>query len=240
VEVAAMEKGVLLRFDVELDPAAATNVSNYSAERWNYQRTPSYGSPHYRLDGTKGQEPMSPSSAYLSLDRRSVFVGLPDMRPVMQMRLGWALRSAGGDTFEDNAYFTPRVLTKFEAEAEGFDSLEVDLTPRPPPERLEVEISAAEGRRLSELMGCVACHSTDGSTLGRTGPSWKGLFGSVRRLAGGGSVVADRNYLRESIQEPAAKVVEGFQGTDTGMPSYQGVLAPEQVESLVLYLETLR
>ena len=40
-------------------------------------------------------------------------------------------------------------------------------------------------KRVAELMGCVACHSTDGSMLGKVGPTWKGLFGSEVALAGG-------------------------------------------------------
>ena len=89
-------------------------------------------------------------------------------------------------------------------------------------------------------MGCAACHSTDGTTLGKTGPSWKGLFGKERRFASGPSLIADENYLRESIRDPAARIVKGFDNSDTGMPSYEGVLTESQIDSLVLYLKTLR
>ncbi|HSH15724.1 MAG TPA: hypothetical protein VLD18_06810, partial [Verrucomicrobiae bacterium] len=95
-EVVAMDKGILLRFDEALDETQATLPANFSAELWNYRRTADYGSPHYKRDGSKGQETMTPSSAYLSRDGRSVFVGIPNMEPVMQMRLGWALTSKEG------------------------------------------------------------------------------------------------------------------------------------------------
>jgi mono/diheme cytochrome c family protein len=88
-------------------------------------------------------------------------------------------------------------------------------------------------------MGCLACHSTDGSTLGKVGPSWQGLFGTRRALAGGKKVLADEAYLRESIRNPSAQVAAGFDKSDTGMPSYEGVLTDAQIEALVEYVKTL-
>jgi mono/diheme cytochrome c family protein len=233
------DKGILLRFHVALDPAKAS-PANFSAERWNYQRTANYGSPHFKLDGSKGQEPMTPSSVYLSKDGKGVFIGIPDMRPVMQMRLGWALASDSGATFEHNAYFTPYELVPFDATAEGFEPIAVDLTPRTAPAAgLATPITVEEGQRVAELMGCVACHSADGTTVGRVGPTWKGLFGSERVLADGTKTIANEDYLRESIREPTAKVTKGF-GGDIGMPSYEGVISDAQIEALVLYLKSLR
>ena len=236
-----MDHGVLVRFDVPLDVARATDAANYSAERWNYRRTANYGSPHFKPDGSKGQEAMTPSSAYLSKDGKSVFIGLADMKPVMQMRLGWTLSTSTGLSSEQNAYFTPHELTRFDPVAEGFAPLTVNLTPRSTRALTNaVPQTAAEGKRIAELMGCVACHSTDGTTLGKVGPSWKGLFGSRRVFADGSRAVADEAYLRESIREPTAKVVSGFDKSDTGMPSYEGVISDAQIEALVLYLKTLR
>jgi mono/diheme cytochrome c family protein len=182
---------------------------------------------------------MPASSAYLSPDRKSVFIGIPDMQPVMQMRLGWALRNESGQPFEHNAYFTAHALSPFDPAAEGFKPFTVDLTPRTAPAADATPITAAEGERIAQLMGCVACHSTDGSTLGKVGPSWKGLSGSERPIAGGRHTVADDTYLEESIREPAANIVRGFENSDTGMPSYEGVISDAQVQALVLYLKTL-
>lgn len=238
-EVVPMAQGILLRFDVALNPQAATNAANYSVERWNYRRTANYGSPHFKLDGTPGQEWMTPSSAYLSRDAKSVFIGIPDMKPVMQMRLGWALVTREGASFEQNAYFTPRELTPFDAVAEGFAGVTIDLTPRiRPPAATPVTVE--EGRKLSGLMGCAACHSLDMTTEGKVGPTWKGLFGMQRNFKNGEPAVADEAYLRESILEPTAKVVAGFEKNDTGMPSYAGVLTDAQIQALVLYIKTLQ
>ena len=240
-EVAAMDKGILLRFDVPLDASTATNPANFSVERWNYQRTANYGSPHFKLDGSKGQETLTPSSAYLSRDANSVFIGVRDMQRVMQMRVGWALAAHSGAKMAQNAYFTPHALTQFDASSEGFDNITVDLTAREPVlAAAATPVTAAEGQRISELMGCVACHSIDGSTLGKVGPSWKGLFGSERKFAGGGKTTANEGYLRESIREPSAKVVSGFEKSDTGMPSYEGIISDAQIEALILYIKSLR
>jgi len=240
-QVVPMDKGILLRFDAALDASKAGDPVNFSAERWNYARTANYGSPHFKLDGTKGQEPMIPSSAYLSKDGKSVFIGISGMRPVMQMRLGWALATRQGLSFEQNAYFTPYELARFDPAAEGFEPLAVDLTPRKTQVvAASTPATAEEGKRVWELMGCVACHSTDGSTIGKVGPTWKGLFGRPRVFADGSKTIADEAYLRESIREPAAKVVSGFEKSDAGMPSYEGVLSDAQIEALVLYIKTLQ
>lgn len=241
-EIVPMDKGILLRFDVPLDAALATNLASYSLERWNYKRTASYGSPHFKLDGSKGTDPIAPSSVYLAKDAKSVFIGIPDMKPVMQMRVGWGLAIQGGVTFANNAYFTPYELTPFNPVAEGFEGVSVDLTPRAMTITDATPVTVEEGARLSELMGCVACHSTDGTTLGKVGPTWKGIFGSQREIGGKnkGKVLADEAYLRESIKDPAAKFVKGFEKSDAGMPSYEGVITDAQIEALILYLKTLK
>ncbi|MEA3209716.1 MAG: hypothetical protein QOE70_2773 [Chthoniobacter sp.] len=237
-EVVAMDKGLLLRFEVPLDPASVLPDS-FMVQRWMYQRTAKYGSPHLRLDGTPGQELMPASSAYLSSDGRAVFVGLPDMKPVMQMTLGWRL-SHGGAAFEQSAAFTPYELIAFDPQREGFGSLVVDLAPRAPvnPTALAAP-TVEEGRKLYEAMGCVACHSTDGSLAGKVGPTWRGLFGRRRDLTDGSSVKADEAYLRESILKPSAKIPKGFEKLDAGMPIYEGVLNDNQIRSLILFIQSL-
>ena len=238
-EVVPMDKGLLLRFDVALDAKQAADSANFSVERWNYRRTASYGSPHFKLDGTAGQEWMTPSSAYVSRDGKSVFVGIRDMRPVMQMRIGWALATRDGARCEQNAYFTPYELTRFDPAPEGFEPVTIDLTPRTS-QAPATPVTEEEGRKLSALMGCTACHSTDGATGPKVGPTWKGLFGSQREFKGGEPAVADEAYLRESMLEPTAKVVLGFEKNDTGMPSYAGVLTDAQIQALILYIKTLK
>ncbi|HWA87891.1 MAG TPA: DUF6797 domain-containing protein [Opitutus sp.] len=234
--VEPMDHGLLLRFDVALD-AADTDPARFVVERWNYKRTHDYGSPHLRLDGSLGQDPMPVGGIYLSRDRRSLFIGVPDMRTgVMQMHVGWMLRTAAGGDFDGNAYLTPYELRPFHPVAEGFADLAVDLTPHHlPASRANAPASAAEGRRLYEFNGCMACHSVDGSKT--FGPTWKSLAGSMVELADGTRVRADHAYLKESIMTPNAKIVKGF---EVGMPNYAGILTDSQVESLILYIKSLK
>ncbi|MFC5453998.1 DUF6797 domain-containing protein [Prosthecobacter fluviatilis] len=243
-EVTPTDKGLLLRFNAKLDPTLATNPDSYNGERWNYKRTFEYGSPHLKPDGSSGQEWMTASSAYLSKDGMSVLVGFPDMKAgIHQMRIGWGLKSADGLKAENTAYFSPWELLTFDAKKEGFDeNLKVDLTPRKAVAATTVKATAEEGERLYQMFGCMACHSTDGTLVGKVGPSWKGLYGSEREIAKGqkGKFKADEAYLRESILNPSAKVVKGFEKFDTGMPIYNGILNDSQIESLILYIKSLK
>ena len=243
-EVTPTDKGLLLRFNAKLDAKLATDPDSFNAERWNYKRTFDYGSPHLKLDGSSGQEWMTASSAYLSKDGMSVLVGFPDMKAgVHQMRIGWGLKSADGLKAENTAYFSPWELMTFDAKKEGFDeNLKVDLTPRKAAAVATVKATAEEGERLYQMYGCMACHSTDGTLVGKVGPSWKGLYGSEREIAKGqkGKFKADEAYLRESITNPSAKVVKGFEKFDTGMPIYNGILNDGQIESLILYIKSLK
>lgn len=238
----AMDKGVLLNFNDALDKTAAVDLANYSIERWNYIRTYKYGSPHLKLDGSPGQEWMPPSSAYLSKDGKSVFIGIPDMKSgVMQMRVGWGIKGANGGPASNNVYFTPYELAKFDSEKEGFEKIEVDLTPRKVVATATAKPTKEEGEKVYQMMGCVACHSVDGTLYGKVGPTWRGLFGSERLLAkGGDKCIADEAYIKESIQNPSAKIVKGFEKFDTGMPIYAGVLSDAQIESIILYIKSLK
>jgi protein SCO1/2 len=88
----------------------------------------------------------------------------------------------------------------------------------------------ARGRQLFSSMSCLACHSRP-----QIAPPVGGLFNSAVHLDDGRLVWADRTYLKESILDPAAKVVRGYQKT---MPSYRGVLTDGQLSDLLAYLES--
>lgn len=91
------------------------------------------------------------------------------------------------------------------------------------------------GKQLAQEYACATCHSTDGSKL--VGPSWKGIFGTEETMSDGSTVTVDENYIRESILEPNAKVVEGFPGV---MNTYQGQLNDEQINAIIEYIKTLK
>ena len=87
---------------------------------------------------------------------------------------------------------------------------------------------------VSGRAGCAQCHTVDGRA--HTGPTFKGLFGTDRPLADGSTVTADENYIRESILEPNAKVVAGYQAI---MPTGKGRLKDKEITAIIEYLKTL-
>jgi cytochrome c oxidase subunit 2 len=93
---------------------------------------------------------------------------------------------------------------------------------------------AANGERLFSEHACVTCHKPD--SAGR-GPTLYGLYGSKVALADGRTVVADENYLRESIMNSQSKVVQGYQPI---MPAFQGQLSEENLMQLIAYIKTLK
>ncbi len=101
-----------------------------------------------------------------------------------------------------------------------------------PPEAL-----VEDGRLLAQQLGCLGCHSTDGSTV--IGPTWKGLFGKEETLQDGSTVIVDEQYIRRSIVDPSAQVVKGF--PDNVMPkNYGDQLTEEQIQALIAYIKSLR
>jgi cytochrome c oxidase subunit 2 len=93
---------------------------------------------------------------------------------------------------------------------------------------------AEGGRRLYELFGCAQCHTLDGSRL--VGPSFRGLMGSERVFRSGGRLIADAAYVAQSVREPQARVVEGFEPV---MPVFADRFGDREVEALVAFLQTL-
>jgi cytochrome c oxidase subunit 2 len=90
------------------------------------------------------------------------------------------------------------------------------------------------GERWYHTMGCEQCHSVTG--VAGTGPSWKDLWGSTQTMSDGSTVTVDENYVRESILNPSAKIVKGFQNV---MPSFQGRLEEKSIRSIIAYLKSL-
>lgn len=107
---------------------------------------------------------------------------------------------------------------------------------------------AKVGERLSTSSGCMQCHSIDGSP--GQGPTWRGLFKRDTAFsvapAGYSLSAADGDakwdaYLRESILEPGAKIVQGYQNV---MPPYGAQFSgtpykDKKLSALVEYIKSL-
>ncbi|GAB4424803.1 MAG: cytochrome c oxidase subunit II [Anaerolineae bacterium] len=95
------------------------------------------------------------------------------------------------------------------------------------------ESMAEVGARLYQQNGCAACHLDAG---GGIGPSLVGIYGMEEELEGGSTVLVDDVYLRESIIDPNAKIVAGY---DPAMPSYAGTLSEGNILQIVAYIKSL-
>jgi cytochrome c oxidase subunit 2 len=110
------------------------------------------------------------------------------------------------------------------------------------------ETLAQRGTVLFEQLGCKSCHepessaspqvaATAGTDLAAAvrGPPLKGLFGKKVRLVDGSEILADEDYLRESILRPQAKIVEGYRPL---MPTYEGQVDEEGLIALIAHIKT--
>jgi cytochrome c oxidase subunit 2 len=99
---------------------------------------------------------------------------------------------------------------------------------------------ALEGRKMFLQLQCITCHSGNAQA---PAPLLEDIYGKRIPLADGTTVLANDDYLRESILEPNAKVVAGFQPI---MPSYQenfmedGKVREDKLLPLIVYLQSLR
>jgi cytochrome c oxidase subunit 2 len=93
---------------------------------------------------------------------------------------------------------------------------------------------ASAGQKLFADLACNTCHRPDAQ--GR-GPVLQNLFGKTQALQSGESVVVDEAYIRESILNPAAKIVAGFQPI---MPTFRGLVSEEGLLELIEYVKTLK
>jgi len=100
--------GIALRFDFELDETAAADSGRYDLQQWNYRWTAGYGSAQWSvMDPTReGSDPVVIDSVQVSPDGRGVFLSIPGLGPVHQIRMKLDLESAAGEAFTEQAYLT--------------------------------------------------------------------------------------------------------------------------------------
>lgn len=88
------------------------------------------------------------------------------------------------------------------------------------------------GKAIARSNGCAACHGSDGQ--GQVGPAFVGLFGSEVTLEDGSVVTADAEYLRRSVTDPDAQVVDGY-----NLPMPTTKLTDAEIDQIVAYIESL-
>ena len=96
------------------------------------------------------------------------------------------------------------------------------------------ETPEARGQTLVSQNGCTGCHTLDGSPL--VGPSWLGLYGSQTEFTDGSTLSVDDAYIKESILNPSAKIVAGYESVQ--MPAFE--FTDEQLADIIAYMKTLK
>ena len=121
---------------------------------------------------------------------------------------------------------------------EAGDTVTTVTASSPPPTTATTAATTPPDGEMLATSLCTNCHSTNGDSR-VTGPTLLGLAGSTVPLVDGSMVVADTEYILNSIIDSQSQLREGDW---TGpMPEwYPDQLSPEQIAALVAYVESLR
>ncbi|MDP1587664.1 MAG: c-type cytochrome, partial [Prosthecobacter sp.] len=221
--------GLEVEFTQPLKDGSGWSPAGYHVTQWGYQGTQTYGGQkvRHRLAEVR--------SATVSADRRRVFLELPGIitGEVVHVRLPQSLASESGlPLWAGDVWFTVNRIPK---DRPG------EVRPAPP-EALAAttpyfQFSKGDAGRVLYQNFCAACHSLNDTKL--VGPTFSGLAGSkkkVRDPATGktSEVKATADYLRQSILEPNALLVEGY--PENLMPPIGAILTPAQIDALVDYI----
>lgn len=97
-ELHVRKEGIELTFSDPLDRAAAEDLQSWSVTQWNYRWTEKYGSDDYSVKhpAEKGHDDLAVTAIKLSPDGKRVVLMIPDLRPVMQMRIKYSLQAQDG------------------------------------------------------------------------------------------------------------------------------------------------
>jgi mono/diheme cytochrome c family protein len=153
---------------------------------------------------------------------------------VAYIRALQASQNVSEDEINDYDVDVNELQNEYKAEQERLAALAEARKPEK-----EAEASVQMGEQLVGQYACGTCHSADGSD-GGIGPTWKGILGTTTQgvNAEGEAITInkDEDYIRESIINPAAKKMEGY---ENGFMAPFDYLSTTEIESLVLYIKSL-
>ena len=110
VSVNTSPEGLKLIFSSALDAASVQDVDSYSIEQWNYHYGPQYGSSEYSVaQPTKaGHDTVEVTSSRMDSTGTIVTLAIPNLHPVMQMRIKYRLKANDGSTVRGEIDYTIR------------------------------------------------------------------------------------------------------------------------------------
>ena len=107
-EIHALKQGLQITFTSPLDETSATALDSYSMEQWNYKWTSDYGSPEFSVldPAQKKHDPVAIRSVKLLPDKKTIFLEIPEIRPVNQYKLKVKITAADGSPISQDIYGT--------------------------------------------------------------------------------------------------------------------------------------
>ncbi len=202
------------------DPVpVGTHVEFVSLRMWNLKRSAGYGSGHYRWDGSAGEMNIPPVRTRLSDDRMRLVIETPPLFRADVAVLHLQVVLPAGAQYPLELYTRPIHLNQGAPTALGQDY-------RPAPKSL-LPGDAALGKQIMTRLACVGCHSLASERL--VGPPLNGLKDR--------QATSIEDHLRESILKPNKIVTPGY---PAAMPSYEGVITPQDLEHLITYIRGLK
>ncbi|MBK1832594.1 DUF6797 domain-containing protein [Roseibacillus ishigakijimensis] len=212
--LALRDEAVQVTFNRPFNGEETLIPGNPALRLFNIHRTAKYGSGHYRWDDQPGEHVLAATSFAQQENRFQLTFPLLRRSDLFDLQLAV---TAGDRTFPLHLYTRPSELP--EATSRDLRSLaEADKD-----EKLDPG-DAKTGETLFTQYACIGCHSLEGQKL--TGPP---LNGVAQRLGG--------DQLRQAILDPTAEIAAGY---EPSMPSFEGVIPPQDLEHLLAYLRTLR
>ena len=111
-QIHVTDKGITIGFTGELDATSAGDTANYSIQQYNYRWTSAYGSDKYKVSdpNAKGKDPVEIKSVTVAPDKKSVFLEVTDLKPVMQMEIKMNIQAADGSTLPGDVANTINVV----------------------------------------------------------------------------------------------------------------------------------
>jgi len=114
VEWHVHSNGLAMTFTQPLDQETAQDIGSYALEQWNYRYVAQYGSKDWSVahPDEEGRDPLAVRSARLLADGRTVFLEIPELKPVMQLQVQYNLNAREGASLRGKVYATINRLHK--------------------------------------------------------------------------------------------------------------------------------
>ncbi|WP_411845230.1 cytochrome c [Roseibacillus persicicus] len=216
--LAVESQSIAVRFNRPFTAKESIIPGNPLLRLFNVHRTPNYGSGHYLWNDKPGEHLITASKFAPSSDGQQFVMDFDvNLRrsDVFDLQLNI---TSDTTNFPIHLYTRPHHLPEASSrDLKALEDAERDA------KKLD-KGDAAVGKPLFTQYACSGCHALDGQKL--TGPPLNGVAGRL-----------DVAKLRESILNPTAEIAPGY---EPSMPSFEGVIPPQDLEHLLEFLRTLK